>query len=215
MNKENKKVLLEGVFGFDRGGLLHLLSAICAAAAIVVLVINNFTPIENVWIYAVVGAGLAVLFGLIGIIGKSAIHKRKFVVYEDGVEYRAGKKKSFKFDLAEMYDVKFDGVLLTIKAAKDSKNTKDGLVKGLVNGKNAANVINDLLHPKAVNTLKDLPNRDMIYVNIAYEELRKAKELLDAGMITLDDYLVKKKRYVECCEHNYLIRPGEAARTIK
>ncbi|MBO5528064.1 MAG: hypothetical protein J6A47_01930, partial [Bacilli bacterium] len=77
---------------------------------------------------------------------------------------------------------------------------------------NAADIIEALLHPENLPTLS---GPDMIYVNIALEELRKAKELLDCGMITKEDYLLKKKKYVDAVANFYLVRPGEATRRIR
>ena len=206
MEQKKTKSLLDGVFGFDRGGALHVLSCLAAAVAIVLVVVNQITPFDNAWIWIIVAAGVTVLFNIIALIGKAVVHGRRLHVYEDGVEYVASKKKAFILPLGEIFMAEAQGNTLILHSKKD------GIVRGLTNAKNVADFVEALLHPTKP---KELSGPDLIYVNIAMEELRKAKELFDCGMITKEDYLGKKQKYVEAVANFYLIRPGEATRRVK
>ncbi|MBO5528995.1 MAG: hypothetical protein J6A47_06735 [Bacilli bacterium] len=208
MENRKSKLLVRGVFGFDRAGILHLLTAFCAAATIALVIIHQINKDilgDLAWVYELIGAGLALFFAIIGIIGKAVVNGRRFRVYDDHIEYKAGGK-IYELGIDEIFRAEATGNILTIKA------NKDVVVKALVNAENAADIIEALLHPENLPTLS---GPDMIYVNIALEELRKAKELLDCGMITKEDYLLKKKKYVDAVANFYLVRPGEATRRIR
>jgi len=192
--KKESKPIMRGVFYFDPKHILAFVVALFALIGLAVIIVNQFAPINYAWVIAAVCIGIGTLIAIIGMIVAGKIRKRKFEVYADHIEYNAGKKLSFRLELKEI-------AILEHRENALFFNNKY-LVDRLCNAEEIADKINELLHPIVPKTLPT----DVCYVNLAIEELRKAKELLDYGLITQEDYAVLKERFMDTKPNQYLVK---------
>lgn len=203
-----ESVVLEGVFDFDRHGFTFWIACIASLAALVVGLINHWVEIPQAWIIAAICAGIAFLFCLIGLIGKASARRRYIIVYKSGedimsLDYGRGKKYFIKeLPIERISSVAYLEGIVQLKLVNLEGKDVEVRIAGMINAKFFIKILKDLLRP-----VEERPfEKDVIYVNLALEELKKAKDLYERGMISRDDYMSKKKAYVEATTGNYLMK---------
>ena len=201
--EKQPKPLVKGVFDFDRKGIFYLLGLICGIAVVVLAVLSLVKVTIPYLDYILIGAGgLGILFCLIGWIGTLVAHKKALLIYEDHITLDAGGA-SFTENLGDIIRYKSEGKSLSLVGKKAR------VVDGIVN-------IEDIMFALAVLTADDalppdLSGPDLIFVNVAVEELRKARELFKLGLISEDEFRKKKQIYMDAKAKYYLVNGSVGA----
>lgn len=144
---------------------------------------------------------------LIGIKEKNAILASKLLIYENGLEYILPRKKPlhYKILFSDIRTIRLDGQNLTIDydGVSDSGLSLRCVIKNLMNAVDVKECVEALKAGKEYNPVKPAAETQTVFVK--YEqpqtssvdvpnELRKYKQLLDDGIITQEEYDVKKKQ---------------------
>ncbi|MCR5492009.1 MAG: SHOCT domain-containing protein [Bacilli bacterium] len=181
--------VIHGKFAFDEKGFFYLGAGFFALVATAFAIVFHFVTFEMSWLIIAICAGIAFLCGIVGWVGKLRNKKKSFVVYEDRVEY-SGDGTNFTMEIATIKILKVHESMVTM-LSDEAGHTVDGLT----NADDLGATLRRLMAPAPVpEAPKDGP---VVYSNLAVEELRAAKQLLDQGLITEDDYNEKKREYLD------------------
>lgn len=197
MEEKQPKLLVKGVFDFDRKGVFYLLGLICGIAVVVLAVLSLVKVTIPYLDYILIGVGgLGILFGLIGWIGTLVAHKKALLVYEDHITFNAGGA-SFTENVEDILRYRSQGKSLSFVG----KHVR--VVDGIVNIEDVMYALDNIFAPHVLPA--DLSGPDLVFVNVAVEELRKARELYKLGLISEDELRQKKQIYMEATSKYYLV----------
>lgn len=200
MEEKKNQPIIQGIFTFDGKGLLYLGAGFFALLAAALAVVFNFVAFEMGWLLTAIAAAISFLFAIGAYVGRFLVKSKKFRVYEDHVEFRA-RGMDFDMEISKIKILK-SGNGAVVMLGDEAGHT----VEGLDNAEDIGKAISALLAPKPVEAPAE-PS-PIQYANLAIEELRSAKKLLDDGFITPEDYEAKKQQYLDSSSELFVDSAG-------